>query len=427
MKKLLVCLIALLISTPVIADDIDPEFPFWVETDRDSISIAINAAGTYFIDWGDNTDVQEIYISEQNPFLNISHSFQDGITTHRIRIGGQATMYENNVTDGNAAAIFFHGCTSTSDVNGCSDCKLTAMGGCVGCIFPTLGDGNEPGQQPRFYRSFAGCRNMTGEIPPDLFKGIHGKPINDMFFWTFARSTFSGTIPEDLFADIEGAPTSNMFNNTFTRTNLTGEIPPELFRGLNGAPAKQMFSGTFSVAPGLNGHLSSRLFAGISGPPAEDMFRWAFYNTSITTIGEGFLSGISGPNATNALTDMFTGGTPISCLPDGLFDGITGVNLNAVFSPVPKKCSCPIECGIGYELGECGCIEYPACDAGFTRLQTGTGLSFPLYARTCTSPALYIEYGDKVCTACLVAGDASGSLNIKVGERTYHIFDPTAK
>ena len=427
MKFLVAYFIALIISMPAFAEYEDIEFPFWGETDQNSISFAINASGIYFVDWGDGTEIEKIEIYDDNPFFNAGHTYTDGVTTHRFRIGGRATRYETNVTDGNAAAIFFHGCTTITDVNGCSLCKLTAMGGCIGCIFPTIGDGDEPGQQPRFFRSFAGCRNMTGSIPPDLFKGIHGKPINHMFYWTFASSSFSGTIPEDLFADIEGAPTTNMFNNAFTRTKLTGEIPARLFRGIKGAPAKQMFSGTFSVVPGLNGTISADLFAGIKGAPAEDMFRWAFYNTSITTIEDGLLSGISGPSATNSFTDMFTGGTPISCMPNDLFDGITGVNLSAVFSPVPKKCSCPTECGVGYEVGECGCIEYPKCDAGFTQLKTDTGLSFPLYARPCTSPALYFGYGDKVCTACLGEDAAPNSINIQIGEDVYHIVDPTAK
>ncbi len=63
------------------------------------------------------------------------------------------------------------------------------------------------------------------------------------------------------------------------------------------------------------------------------------------------------------------------------------------------------------------------CDSGITVLKTSTGLSFSLYAEAHTTPALNIEYNDKICYGNLAQGQASNSINIKYNNTVYHLTD----
>ena len=120
---------------------------------------------------------------------------------------------------------------------------------------------------------------LSGEIPAELFDGVHGAPVDNMFSNTFAGcDRLTGEIPADLFGEIQGAPAKNMFNNTFGGcTGLTG-IGGALFAGISGAPAEGMYSNTFDYCTGLTGNIPSGLFGSLSGASADDMFSNTFYN-----------------------------------------------------------------------------------------------------------------------------------------------------
>ena len=81
--------------------------------------------------------------------------------------------------------------------------------------------------------------------------------------------------------------------------------------------------------------------------------------------------------------------------------------------------NCPWECDVGYgrtPQGECR----PLCDAGITKIHTGA-IEIPLFASPHTSPAINVRIpGGTVCFGGLVAGAASGAMNIRVGDTVYH-------
>ncbi|MBR3930311.1 MAG: hypothetical protein IKJ62_01890, partial [Alphaproteobacteria bacterium] len=64
------------------------------------------------------------------------------------------------------------------------------------------------------------------------------------------------------------------------------------------------------------------------------------------------------------------------------------------------------------------CVEL--CGGGVTGLHTSNGYRFDLFASKNTSPAIYIQNGDTVCYADLIAGESDGTLNINYNDTTYH-------
>ena len=283
-------------------------FPFTATTSStSSFSFNISAAGEFWVDWGDGSDVQVITKASTGS-QTISHTYATA-AAYDVRLGGLATAYPTSIY---TAAISFE---STS--------YLTGISGSLGAIFPTLANGS----QPRFYRAFYGRSTLTGSIPENLFAGISGAPVSNMFNGTFVGcSRLTGSIPENLFAGIKGAPVSNMFKYTFYGcTNLTGSVPEKLFAGVSGAPASDMFNSTFYGCTGLTS-IPENLFAGISGTPASNMFNSTFYGcTGLTSIPENLFAGISGAPASDMFNSTFYGCTGLmGSIPENLFAGILG-------------------------------------------------------------------------------------------------------
>ena len=223
-----------------------------------------------------------------------------------------------------------------------------------------------------FRETFYGCTGLTGghvgadgkiyAIPPRLFAGIHGAPVEGMFDWTFDGCTgLTGNIPESLFCYanytgaepsaencIYGAPQSRMFRGTFSKDeNLTGSIPEKLFAGIHGAPAYQMFRETFYNCKNLSGSIPESLFCYANYTGAEPTANNCIFGAPQSTMFEGVFQGCAG--LTGSIPEkLFAGirgapayqmfyGTFASCenlsgsIPANLFSGIHGAPAAEMF------------------------------------------------------------------------------------------------
>ena len=265
-------------------------FPFTATTTSDttSFSFTISATGEFWVDWGDGSDIQVITKSNTNN-QTISHTYATA-AAYTIRMGGRATKYYNG---NSTAAISFLGNTS-----------LASVSGSLGKIFPTLSSTS----QPRFYRTFYGCTNLTS-VPETLLSGVDGAPIRNMFTEMFYNCTALTEIPAKLFSTIRGAPAMGLFNGTFYGCTGLTSIPEGLFSGLSGAPAGSMFRYVFYGCSGLTGKIPSNLFGNISGEAASSMYAWAFEGCSGLTgeIPLGLFGNLSGERATTMFYHTFYG------------------------------------------------------------------------------------------------------------------------
>ena len=299
-------------------------FPFTATTTSDTTSFgfSISAAGEFWVDWGDGSDVQVITKTDTTD-QTISHKYTTA-GTYDIKIGGLTTKYS----------------TSLGVINFRSNTNLAGISGSLGAIFPTLADGSNPS----FYNTFYDCFNLTGSIPENLFAGIHGAPVSNMFLNTFNGCRgLTGSIPENLFAGIKGAPASYMFNSTFNGCRgLTGSIPEKLFAGISGAPAYRMFNGTFFGCSRLTGSIPENLFAGIKGAPASYMFYGTFSDCRGLTgsIPEKLFAGISGAPASAMFYGTFSGCRGLTgSIPENLFAGVSGAPASSMFFSTFYGCS----------------------------------------------------------------------------------------
>lgn len=304
----------------------EPEYPFELTVQSyGKYQFDISAAGTFYVNWGDGSAFQKIEKTDTTK-QTISHTYTKN-GTYTVKLGGRATKYSTSTT---TAAISF-----MEDVDH-DYYILKGISGSLGAIFSTLADGS----QPRFYNTFYFCTGLTGSIPENLFAGIHGAPVSNMFYMTFSSSGFT-SIPADLFADIQGAPAKAMFSGTFTYSRITG-IPANLFAGIKGAPAESMFVSTFSGCYALTGGIPEKLFAGISGAPADYMFYHTFYEDKGLTgsIPGNLFAGISGSPAVSMYDRTFDSCSGLTGeIPLGLFGNLSGAPASSMFGSTFYKCS----------------------------------------------------------------------------------------
>ncbi|MBR4859692.1 MAG: hypothetical protein IKV10_00155, partial [Alphaproteobacteria bacterium] len=179
-------------------------------TANTTISFNISAAGTYYINWGDNSGIQKI---EKTDTTNTAYSHTYTTAgTKRIGITGQATAYNSTST---TAAISF-----------ASQSWVAGINGSLGAIFGTLSSGTQ--LQPRFYRTFYNCANLSGAIPGGLFTGVSGAPVSHMFAGLFEKDTKITEIGSDLFSGITST-SANLFQSTFNGCTGITAIPDGLF------------------------------------------------------------------------------------------------------------------------------------------------------------------------------------------------------
>ncbi len=196
----------------------------------------VSVKGNYWIDWGDDTPVEYIPVTDFAP-KTVLHTYEGSAEARTIKIGGLTTEYNQDMAAWSSGVFKINGNQYVSKVSGS-----------LGAIFPTMSDGTQPG----FFNLFMSCPNLT-EIPSTLFDGVHGQPRVQMFFNSFAGTGLT-SIPEGLFAGLDGAPTEMLFANTFAGTKITS-IPDGLFDGLDtSAPgAENMFAQTFYNCTSLTG------------------------------------------------------------------------------------------------------------------------------------------------------------------------------
>jgi hypothetical protein len=280
-------------------------------TDR-TFRFQISASGNYKIDWGDGTAVQEI-TKANTTMTTYSHTYPAASTNYTAKLSGLATGYYNHPSPSGATITFALATNS-----------LVGIGGNLGHIFPIIN--NTITGSPRFFLTFSSCSKIAGPIPENLFAGLNGAPIQDMFDGTFSGCTgLTGTIPAGLFSGITGAPASGLFTGTFSGcTGLTGSIPSSLFAGISGAPASQMYNNTFSGCTGLTGSIPAGLFGAISGTPASYMYNNTFSGcTGLTgSIPVGLFGNLSGPAQNYMFYITFNGCTGLTgqsaLMPDGV-------------------------------------------------------------------------------------------------------------
>ena len=182
----------------------------------------MSAMGTFYVDCGAGgtlsssaSDVSGVTITRSNTTgATYTCTYTGNTNTKKIRFGGIASTGSAYVsgTNANAAAIRFN-VTPT---------LVASISGSLGALFPSRGTASA--QQPRFYRTFYGCTNLTN-IPADLFSGVTGTATY-MFYQTFYNcSGLTGYIPAGLFDKITTYSTSmmtNMFYGTGLDTTCSG-------------------------------------------------------------------------------------------------------------------------------------------------------------------------------------------------------------
>lgn len=311
-------------TTRVVADVteliIDAPGEFTISPDMhtgEDFTIYISAKGEFSIDWGDGSPVE--YITRTNTNLNSYTHYYSDAGTVTITLRGRATGYS---TDENVAAIRFYPLTMEDE----NDYRDVSISGDLGKIFPILNTSSSG--SPRFIGTFAGTY-LPYNIPANLFAGVRGAPVSNMFKNTFWGSAIR-QIPAGLFSGIKGAPTKGMFANTFSSSSdyyTGGTIPPGLFAGIRGAPAESMFEGTFNGCSAMTGSIPADLFSGISGRPAKSMFSGTFNGCQKLSgaIPSGLFGNISGAAAEKMFYATFSSCYNLTgAIPTGLFGNITG-------------------------------------------------------------------------------------------------------
>ena len=144
-------------------------------------------------------------------------------------------------------------------------------------------------------------------------------PAESMFYGTFRDSGIT-SVPTNVFGNLTGDGAPKMFRNTFDGCSKLTTIEGPLFAGTL-TPAEEMFAYTFIYTPITS--IPDGLFDGIVGAPAVRMFASTFEDTPITSIPDGLFAGISGAPAEDMFSSTFQD-TQITSIPDGLFDGVVG-------------------------------------------------------------------------------------------------------
>ena len=223
---------------------IDAQF-ILTTTSTNNFGFIISAAGNFTVDCGMNGTLigpgvsDNIHITREKITPELYTCSWTDTGTHDIRFSGLATGYnngtytwENYYSEPPYAAIGFNTSFTYTDSNAE---KIHNIAGSLGAIFPTLEKPSFGIGQPRFRYTFWNCKNLVGPLPENLFTGIYGEPVSNMFHYTFGKChNLGGTIPKKLFADITGAPQTALFDNTFRECyKLSGYVPSKLFAGIS--------------------------------------------------------------------------------------------------------------------------------------------------------------------------------------------------
>lgn len=207
---------------------------FKKSTTPHDFSFVLSAKGTFYIDWGNNCGTalssqhcgySKIVKSTTTSERFFNHYMDSRNNLKTIKIYGPATGY-----NGNQPAITFSSTPAFcgDENNLVSSGNIYGVGGCLGCVFPTLSSGI---RQPMFFGAFAdlmsfGCYDSASGMPPsDFFDGITGEAKSKQFAYMFynqyggcfgrtSDSSTSGQLPKGWFSGLTGANT-NAFEGMF--------------------------------------------------------------------------------------------------------------------------------------------------------------------------------------------------------------------
>ncbi len=196
-----------------------PEFTITTTDTASRFSFDLSAAGTYWVDWGDGTEIEKIE-KQDTETVRLAHEFiTDG--AHTISMRGDATEYTNSGSVINFATEQIRIRKNFGTVMADGNESIAKLGGSLGAIFSQA-------VPNMFYNTCDRCISLI-EIPSTLFAGISGV-AEDMFNGTFSDCTGLTKLPNGLFKNISGMPVANMFAETFSGcSNITGYVPVDLF------------------------------------------------------------------------------------------------------------------------------------------------------------------------------------------------------
>lgn len=380
--------------------------------DGETFQFYMSAKGTFYVDCGTGgtlsssaSDVSGMTITRSNTTgATYTCTYTGNTEAKTIRFGGIAATgkaYVDGVAD-SAAAIRFN-VTPT---------LVASVSGSLGAIFPSRGTASA--QQPRFYRTFYRCTNLT-EIPSTLFSGVTGSAkAYYQFYQTFYSCRSLTSIPDGLFSDISSAPASSMFHETFYFcTGLTGSIPENLFGGISGAPGIQMFTRTFWGCRGLTGSIPPGLFGNLSGAGATNMFLETFYGCSNLS---GYVPKELFENITSStgVSNTFTNTNLYTECPCGTKSAETGWGATVV----DGRAVCEVGTKDNEHWNNGVCIT----DCG--KLKTSTGLEYPILSVATSQHSINVGVGNDVCHVPLANGGANNAINVSFDGATYHATVP---
>lgn len=357
---------------------IENKFQITTTNDTDHFVFSMSAKGTFYIDWGDG-NVEMLNRSNTTTMTEYSHNYASA-NEYIIKFGGLATGYTTNLdsyTLPHRSCIFF-GTPTTDDpdnigINNTYD-KLSGISGSLGAIFRTLG--NTTATQPNFMYTFRGCSNLTSSIPENLFSGVSGSTVSNMFTRTFLGcSGLVNTniddpnnpgkkyaIPPNLFSGLSRVAAAGTFLGTFSNcTGLTGTIPGTLFNITSIRPLQSTFHTTFGGCSNLTGAIPDNLFANVSGAAAGYLFYSTFSNCKSLT-------------GTN-IDDPNNPGMKYA-IPPNLFAGITGTSTTGVFANTFYNCSGLTGSIPGTLFGNVSCA--PVAETFYSTFNGCSGLTGPI-------------------------------------------------
>lgn len=375
-----------------------PEFGFSVEVaDGGTFGFRISAAGTYYIDWGDDSEV-EVIVKDNTNMVTYSHPYSTG-GVYNVNMSGQATQYSS----GSVAAISFS-----------QNKMLTKIDGSLGKIFGTLSDGSNP----IFYQTFYMCTALKSEIPQNLFDGISGNAPDWMFRSTFEGCTqIYGQIPDGLFGDINVNGVKYCFFNTFYKcSGLTGTIPADLFSGASGDLVSNMFVGTFRSCSGLTGYVPYDLFENINTASFKSgLMKNIFADTGLDTSCPANMY-----KYTTGFEADFSGVVACAPCPDGgqspagstSIDACTGGTVVCGVGQYKNQNDVCVNCPDDTPNSVAGATDVQMCFSGqYKDLHVADNIVIGLIETKRTSPALHVQIGDTVYYEALTTTDVPAGIN----------------
>ena len=187
-------------------------------TKNGRLTFYINASGTFYVDWGDGSNIETVNNTTAQRSQLGAHKYS-AAGNYVLRIGGLATGY-NSAVNSSGSTISFYSSGNTQSMN-----MITGISGSLGALFPTINGGTSTTTQPHFNSLFRNCSNLAGTIPENLFQGISGPATESMFEYAFSGTKLSGYVPYNLFSGITGNPTHEMYYVFYNTSTLATTCP----------------------------------------------------------------------------------------------------------------------------------------------------------------------------------------------------------